>query len=264
MPPEVVLDCLGGRSPIWTPQSPGWVRLSTLPYRGDLAFISQVDPRTLDASLTVVPRIDYTLPGDLRPSKPKKRAPQALFNPPAARTCFGQDEVQKRNHVFVYGGKVFENGFLKTDSREFTIIPKNTMPTVEELYWFRQSPEVPAHWLDAALDLIKSHTLQPGNAVKILSGGHKGAIATALGILDDGTVQLRLSTSLLGPKITFNAPVSEVRKHITVGDEAIVIAGPHKNTTGWVVAVGGGDVEIFNHETCEQVSCRLYFMRQSF
>lgn len=256
MPPEVVLDCLGDQMSIWTPQTPGWVRLLTFPYRGDLAFISNVDPRTLNATLIVVPRIDYTHPEDRKLTRFRKRPPQALFNAPAVRACFGEGQVEKRNHIFLFETKVFlADGFLETESSEIAIIPENTTPTEEELYWFYRSSAVPAPWLDTVFDLIKRHALQLGNRVKVLSGDHRGAIATIMDILDNEIVQLEVSISLLTPKVIFKLHISEVRKYFSIGDEVIVTAGPHKETTGWVIAVESSNVQVFDHKTSQHVCC---------
>lgn len=253
MPPESVLDCLRGQMTIWTPQAPGWVRLSSFPYRGDLAFISRVDPRTLVADLIVVPRIDYTHPEDRKPSRPRVTPPQAFFNAPAVRALFGGEKVEKRNHVFLFDGKVYHGGFLETDSSVMAIVPKNAVPTPEELYWFHQSPAVPARWLDAALDSIKRRGVQFGDRVKILVGDRRGAVATVMDVLNNETVQLEISTSLLAPKVTVEMATSEIRQRISVGDQVVVTAGPHKDVSGWVTVVEDGNVQIFNDKTFQQV-----------
>lgn len=255
MPPEIVLDCLGGPISIWTPQAPGWVRLASFPYRRDLAFISHVDPRTLDATLILVPRVDFTHPEDSRSRKPP---PQALFHAPAVRACFGEKRVEKRNSVFIFDDKIYHaDGFLEVQSTKTTVIPENTTPTEEELYWFHQSSKVPTHWLDAAHGLIKRHTLQIGNKVKVTRGDRAGTIAKIVNILDGEAVQLEAPTSFLSPKVTFEMSIFEVRKHISIGDEVIVTAGPHKETTGWVITVGDGHIQVFNHKTCQHVSRTL-------
>lgn len=253
MPPETVLDCLGGQMSIWTPQAPGWVRLSTFPYRGDLAFISRVDSRTLNATLVVVPCVDFTHPEDRKLPKSRKPPPQAFFNAPAVRACFGEEKVEKRNSYFLFDRKHFVDGFLETDSDETAIVPENATPTSEEIHWFYQCSMVPARWLESALHLIKSHTIQRGDRVKILVGDHRGTVAAITDIFDDETVQLEVSISLLSPKFSFKASIAEVRKHLSIGDEVIVTAGPHKEAAGWVIAAGESDVQIFNHKTCEHV-----------
>lgn len=252
IPPEIVLDYLGGQMSIWTPQAPGWVRLAKFPYRGDLAFIDNVDSRTLCATLLVVPRIDYILPEDRAPSRSKNPPPQAFFNAPAVHACFGEESVEKRNSVFIFDKRIFVDGLLQTNSNETTVILENTTPTSEELYWFHRSSRVPARWLDTTLDLIRQHTIQVGNKVKVLSGAHRGAIADIMNI--DGTaIQLEVSTSLLAPKVTFSMSISDVRKHISVGDEVVVTAGPHARTTGWVIAVGDSNVQLFDHKASQHV-----------
>lgn len=134
------------------------------------------------------------------------------------------------------------------------------MPSSEELYWFHQCSRVPVPWLDKTHDLIRQHAIQVGNKVKILCGAHRGAIANVMSIFDDKTIQLEVSTSLLAPKVSLNMLISEVRKHVSIGDKIIITAGPHARTKGWVVAVGGSDVEIFDLKECQQV---CYFCKMT-
>lgn len=245
MPPEMVIEYFR-RSKIWTPHSPGWVRLTSFPYNGDLAYVYDVDARTLMATVLTVPRMDYT-PLEDRSHVPRERPEKAFFNAPAVRACFGQDTVGKRNDVFLFENETYIHGLLQSDTNKF--VCQDAEPTDEELYWFYQCPMVPQRWMYATFDRLRKNELEHGNKVKIITGDRTGSMAVILEIEDDAANVILSKTH---EKLTLD--IAQIRKYVSIGDKVKVTAGPHAQFTGWVVAIANNEVQVYNHDTCEEVT----------
>lgn len=243
----------------WIPHTPGWVRLTKFPYTGDLGFVAEVDDRTLKTLVLVVPRIDYNPPENRkRKRRWEGRPPQAVFNAAVARASYGDSSVALRNDVFIFKNNLFREGLLLMYDPEF--ISSEPSPTLDEISWFTQRQSVPQQFLQHCVDVLQSAKLQVGDSVKILDGSYRNLVGEVTDIDNAESATVQLSTI----RSCVVLPVITLRKTIVIGDDVKVTSGPHKDFTGWVVAIKEHDVQIFNHYMCDEVSTYAFIVPSTY
>lgn len=94
---------------MYTPDTPGWVRLTKKPYKGDIAFVFDITPSFVTTLLTV-PRISTYLTNEKR--KRYNRPPQALFNPETIRAFYGDESVTESFFSYIFKGDTYTEGLL--------------------------------------------------------------------------------------------------------------------------------------------------------
>jgi ribosomal protein L24 len=225
----------------YTPHSPGWVRLKNKPYKGDVAYVENVEPSII-TTLLIIPRI----PTNIYPTNEKRkrydRPVQALFDPRTIRTCYGEESVKKRNISYLFKGDIYIDGFLRLETDEF--IHDDTLPTREELVLFEKLPYIPAAFIQHTYNAIDVLALREGDHVLVMHGDLQGCFGVIESILlTDAQVYI--------PARAVSATIDScyLRKDVRVGDEVKVTSGPNAGFIGWVVSVGEGDILVlYNHK----------------
>jgi transcription elongation factor SPT5 len=225
----------------FTPCSPGWVHLKKHPYKGDTAFVADVNPQTLLPSLYVIPRID-TIHRSQKTKRPRRSRPQqALFNADAVRECYGARSVEQRNNAYIFHGNGYRNGFLEVETDDY--IPADATPTRDELTFFEKHKEIPVSVLKKAFDMNDALVLQQGDRVLIASGEFQRLSGIVISS-DMSSVNVEIPACNMTATLSYD----QLRKNILIGDDVRVAAGPNVNALGWVVAVDKNDVIIYKRD----------------
>lgn len=236
--------------PSYTPTNDTWVRLKRHPYRGDLAFVCDVDPLNLSAHLILIPRIDLSPKSALKGKRKRGSRPlQALFNPFAVAEVYGQKSVEKRNNIFLFKGKTYRDGWL-----DFSVEDANlteATPTREELLQFGTCPSIPHDVIKKHLDILSAQSLRPGDSVKITSGNSSGLLAKVCECRGDEV------DVLIQRHISLTLPASALRRHFEIGDSVIVSLGDSSGSTGIVISVLETQVTIWNMDLANEVNLKL-------
>lgn len=241
------ISCLRERQ-TFTPHSPGWVRMKSGRYRGDTAYVANVNPQTLMPTLWLIPRLP-TFPHDPSSQKKKREArpERALFDPLVIRHRFGTEHIKEYEQGYVFRGQTYSDRFqiLRTEN----YVPEDSLPTREELAFFRCHPKIPRAVLQAAYDAIDASCLRHGDRVLIARGEYQGCAGTIKSISQSAAeVQIPLNNT------TVTISCNDLRKDIRVGDEVKVICGPNTGFVGWVVATGeNGTVDLYSRDEDKEV-----------
>ncbi|RDB21895.1 Transcription elongation factor SPT5 [Hypsizygus marmoreus] len=224
----------------YTPRPHSWVRIRRGLYRGDLAFVLDVDPRTLDPELLVVPRVRLPVPSAYQQKKARKGRPgQDILDIHAIEDTYGTDTITHRNQSWLFNGQLYRDGFLlmsKVDS-----LSGEAIPTLNEVKMFRSSTLIPGGCLDRAMALIASEDLQVGDLVRIIGGGSGGLTGHITDLSKDGEADV----SLLPNRTSISIPRDCLRRQAVIGDEVTIVVGDHIGKVGWVVAAEVDFVVIF-------------------
>ena len=242
----------------FTPHSPGWVRLKKHPYRGDTAFVADVNPQTLLLSLHVIPHIDTIHRSQKTKRSHHSRPQQALFNVDAVKEYYGAESVEQRSYAYIFHGDGYRNGFLKVETEDY--VPADAIPTRDELTFFKKDEEIPVSVLKKAFDMNNALVLQQGDRVLIGSGEFQRLLGVVISS-DMYSVNVEIPACNMAATLSYN----QLRKNIQIGDDVRVAAGPNTNVLGWVVAVDENDVILYkrdyrenaqvdNHENSTHVS----------
>jgi transcription elongation factor SPT5 len=223
----------------YTPARHHWIRLKKGLYKDDLAFITEVDKRTLEVYTLLVPRIS------LQPTKGKKR--KSTFSPSRSRPSpqifdstliegiYGPGSVIPCNQVFKFQDRTYVKGFVELILDRGDFYNLDAIPTYEELEAFCRCPDIDVGVLAKAYELAGRGALKSGDRVQIVSGQHNGLIGLIRRVVGDEIEVVIISLSLI---VTLRADA--VRKSLRIGDEVIIRSGEHVGLTGLVVAVGNG------------------------
>lgn len=225
----------------FTPHSPGWVHLKKRPYRGDTAFVADVNPQTLLPSLHVIPRIDTIQRSQNTKRSRHSRPQQALFNADAVKGCYGAKSVEQRNYAYIFRGDGYRNGFLKVETEDY--VPADAIPTRHELTFFEKNEEIPVSVLKKAFDMNDALVLQQGDRVLITSGEFQRLSGIVISS-DTCSVDVEIPACNMTATLSYN----QLRKNIRIGDDVRVAAGPNANALGWVVAVDKNDVMLYKRD----------------
>ena len=235
----------------FTPASPAWIRLSRGLYKDDLAFVADVDSRTLQVRALVVPRIPLDPPAKKMKCKLQShppRPPRQAFDCSLVGGIYGPNSIVRLNQVHRFKGNLYKNGLLELSLDRYQF--RTAFPTYQELEAFCHCPDIDIGVMAEAYTLAGQATLQLGDRVKIVSGQHKGLVGLVRQVSPD---EVQVDTGLTLKPILATLLANAVRKHFEVGDEVKVRSGKHGSLTGWVVGVGGAGNGI-SLDICEHTS----------
>ena len=265
-------------------QPGGYVRLKRGKYAGDLAQIDDVETNGLEASLRIVPRLDYGLhedanapmidngvkgdaqkrkrQGGLGLTNPASRAPQRLFSDVEAKkkhskylqamSTFGQKH-------WTYLGETYINGFLIKDFKIQHLITENVNPTLEEVTKFTAGAEDGTENLDltALAASLKNSTASdsylPGDMVEVYEGEQQGVCGKAISVRGDIVTVSVTDGELRGQSI--EVPVKGLRKRFREGDHVKVIGGSRfRDEVGMVVRIKDDRVTILSDLSMQEIT----------
>ena len=262
----------------------GYVRLKRGKYQGDLAQIDDVETNGLEATLRIVPRLDYGLNEDANApmvdNGPKgevqKRKRQGalgvnnLASRPPAR-LFSEAEAKKKHLKYLQSMSTFDkkhwnylqdtyiNGFLIKDFKIQHLITDKVNPTLEEIQRFAAGAEDGTENLDlAALAAsLKSDTASdnylPGDVVEVFDGEQKGVFGKAVSVRGD-IVTLRVTDGELRGQ-SIEVPMKGLRKRFSEGDHVKVIGGSRfRDEVGMVVAIKADKVTILTDMSLQEIT----------
>ncbi|KAF5373994.1 hypothetical protein D9615_009895 [Tricholomella constricta] len=235
----------------YTPFCPSWLRLTKHPYRGDLAYVR--DFSVWGADVIVVPRINFlrrkSTPGKRKRSPARigkrrvTRPEQNFFEVDKMKEIWGHKSIERRNQAFLFKGKVFLDGYLCLQTDDF--YPEAAIPSPDELELFRRSKSIPEEFF---FTNIGDHG-SASPVYRVVAGEAQGTLGIVESIADKEAV-VRLSYD----NVELTVPLDSLRKKVTIGDEVIVAAGPHKGVTGWVMSNIQESLVIYNHSTTQESS----------
>lgn len=242
----------------FAPQNKDWIRIRGGPYRGDIAYVSDMNDAGTIATVCIVPRINYSDTLAVQANKTGEqrqsgRPDRNLFNLALVREIYGGDSVQVRNRVvFVFQNNWYRHGLLEMHVKGPF---RQAVPTTDDIHLFSQAMP-----LDEAGEFVKEQVrrleverFQIGDNVKVV----KGELARAVGFvadLNESTVDLITFPDML----RISLPLTSIRKNFHVGDQVLVHTGPHKNLIGWVISKERDLLMVCNPHSNQEVC--FYFL----
>jgi transcription elongation factor SPT5 len=264
-------------------QAGGYVRIKRGKYSGDLAQIDDVETNGLEASLRIVPRLDYgqnedTSPmvdGSLRGEAQKRKRQGAIgLNNTAVRPpprLFSDVEARKKHikHLaqvstfdkkhWQYMGENYVNGFLIKDFKIQHLQTENVNPTLEEVSRFSAGAEDGTENLDLAAlaQTLKKNTLSenylPGDTVEVYEGEQQGVFGKATAVRGDIVTIGVTEGELAGQSI--EVPVKGLRKRFREGDHVKVIGGSrYRDEVGMVVSIKADQVTLLSDLSMQEIT----------
>ena len=262
----------------------GYVRIKRGKYAGDLAQIDEVETNGLEASLRIVPRLDYgqnedanapMVDGGIRGEAAKrKRAGAFGLNNPANRPpprLFSDVEAKKHHYKFLvqtsmadkkhwqYMNETYINGFLIKDFKIQHLITENVNPQLEEVTRFTAGAEDGTENLDLtalAATLKKSTAIDnylPGDIVEVYEGEQSGVSGKAVAVRGDIVTIAVTTGDLKGQSI--EVPIKGLRKRFSEGDHVKVIGGSrYKDEVGMVVGVKNDTVTMLSDLSMQEIT----------
>ncbi|RDB30181.1 Transcription elongation factor SPT5 [Hypsizygus marmoreus] len=231
----------------YEPRPNTWVRLRSKPYRGDLAFVVEVDA-SLALKVRVVPRIDMRgavgksgkRRRDLRPNR-------QLFDVRRVKRVFGPASVKDAGDAWIFGNKLYRNGLLEMWTSRYHV--HDITPTVSELEPFRVSSGVPSNGMEVALHTIQARRISKDDSVKVLSGEARGLCGVVMDV-GNGEAEIRLEQG----NQPLTVSLDHLRKIFHVADQVMVTGGPRRGFIGWVVGLEDDNVFVAKYQSPHQVS----------
>lgn len=265
-------------------QPGGYVRLKRGKYAGDLAQIDDVETNGLEASLRIVPRLDYGLNEDANApmidngvkgdaQKRKRQGGLGLVNPAAKppQRLFSDVEAKKKHSKYLismstfdkkhwtYLGETYINGFLIKDFKFQYLITENVNPTLEEVTKFTAGAEDGTENLDltALAASLKNSTSSdsylPGDMVEVYEGEQQGVCGKAVSVRGDIVTVSVTDGELRGQSI--EVPVKGLRKRFREGDHVKVIGGSRfRDEVGMVVRIKDDRVTILSDLSMQEIT----------
>lgn len=264
-------------------QAGGYVRIKRGKYSGDLAQIDDVETNGLEASLRIVPRLDYgqnedTSPmvdGSLRGEAQKRKRQGAIgLNNTAVRPpprLFSDVEARKKHikHLaqvstfdkkhWQYMGENYVNGFLIKDFKIQHLQTENVNPTLEEVSRFSAGAEDGTENLDLAAlaQTLKKNTSSenylPGDTVEVYEGEQQGVFGKATAVRGDIVTIGVTEGELAGQSI--EVPVKGLRKRFREGDHVKVIGGSrYRDEVGMVVSIKADQVTLLSDLSMQEIT----------
>lgn len=262
----------------------GYVRIKRGKYAGDLAQIDDVESNGLEASLRIVPRLDYgqneddahapMVAGGLKGDAKRKRQGGAGASNPTVRPpprLFSDVEAKKKHLKFLsssstfdkkhwtYMGDDYVNGFLIKDFKIQHLITENVNPTLEEVTRFSAGAEDGTENLDltALAATLKKSTANesylPGDTVEVYEGEQQGVWGKAISVRGDIVTISVTNGELRGQDI--EVPVKGLRKRFREGDHVKVIGGSrYQDEVGMVVSIKADQVTLLSDLSMKEIT----------
>lgn len=229
-------------------QSGDWVKIRRGKYKGDVAQVDDVEPNGLDASLRIVPRLDYGFNEDLNAPpvdgglkgqmpKRKRQGTKAAKRPP--QRLFSEVDAKKKHLKFLksnsslgkrhweYLGDTYINGYLIKDFKVAHLETDNVKPMLEEVAKFTASGQGETENLDLssllanARNNVTGESFMPGEMVEVYEGEQQGVYGKAISVHADIVTMHVTNGDLQGQNI--DVPVKGLRKRFKAGDHVKVI-----------------------------------------
>ena len=265
-------------------QPGGYVRLKRGKYAGDLAQIDDVETNGLEATLRIVPRLDYGLNEDANApmidngvkgdaQKRKRQRGLGLVNPASKppQRLFSDVEAKKKHSKYLQSISTFDrkhwtylndtyiNGFLIKDFKIQHVITQNVNPTLEEVTRFTAGAEDGTENLDLAAlaSSIKNNTANdnylPGDMVEVYEGEQQGVVGKAVSVRGDIVTLSVTDGELRGQSI--EVPTKGLRKRFREGDHVKVIGGSrYRDEVGMVVRIKDDRVTILSDLSMQEIT----------
>ena len=262
----------------------GYVRIKRGKYHGDLAQIDEVETNGLEASLRIVPRLDYgqnedsnapMVDGGIRGEAAKRKRAGALgVNNVAVRPpprLFSEAEAKKKHYKYLeqtsmvdkkhwkYLGENYVNGFLIKDFKIQHLITQDVNPTLEEVTRFTAGADDGTENLDlsALAATLKKNTANdsylPGDVVEVYEGEQSGVTGKAVGVRGDIVTISVTSGDLRGQNI--EVPMKGLRKRFSEGDHVKVIGGSrYRDEVGMVVGIHKDTVTLLSDLSMQEIT----------
>ncbi|KAG6913311.1 hypothetical protein DXG01_007828, partial [Tephrocybe rancida] len=259
--------------PLVAPKEGDWVHLNSPPlYCGDLAYVCAYNDCSPDrlttkhknsgvkgADVLVVPHVERFV----NQTKGKGRAgqpSQQLLECKEAIQQFGANTVKVHNDadagkadgndddddvlIFTYRGQKFGNGLLYLVTHEF----EPTVPTHEELALFQCCSFVNLDDIARATNKMAALSLQVTDRVVVTLGELITMTGTVLEFSgNDKEATIRLDSTENTMDIMLSP--SLLRKVVRVADHVHVVGGAGDGRVGWVVAVDGTELHVWEDKT---------------
>ena len=263
-------------------QPGGYVRIKRGKYANDLAQIDDVETNGLEASLRIVPRLDYgqneenspMVDGSIRGQGQKRkrenaigltnaavRPPPRLFSDAEAKKKHASKLVQVSTfdkHHWQYMNENYINGYLIKDFKIQHLITENVDPTLEEVTRFSAGADDGTENLDltALAATMKKGTASgiylPGDMVEVFEGEQQGAFGKAVSVRGDIVTMSVLEGELRGQSI--EVPVKGLRKRFRLGDHVKIIGGERNEEVGMVLKIVADQVTILTNLGMKEVT----------
>jgi transcription elongation factor SPT5 len=233
-----------------------WVRIAKGKYRGDVAFITEVNADSRTCKAFCIPRLDLDGKGktSLRGGR-RVQPPQALFDPVVARSANKIIQVVDEQHrIYKYGKNIYTCGLATEDAFSFDkIVQTRVYPTYEEFVIFSKTGILNGEQFHKTLRNIIAHTIKEGTRVTVITGQEKGLKGTVKEVLDQDTIRMEFTTNDQA-MLTVDIPKSYVRvSDYVVGDSVEVIRGEKLGVKGLIVDVTEGCVVVHDGKSKETV-----------
>ena len=264
-------------------QPGGYVRIKRGMYANDLAQIDDVETNGLEASLRIVPRLDYGqneenapmihggVTGDAQKRKrlngmgltnAATRPPPRLFSDVEAKKKHSRYLSQVSTfdkHHWQYKNDNYINGFLVKDFKIQHLITENVNPTLEEVTRFSAGADDGTENLDlsALAATLKKGTANenylPGDMVEVFEGEQQGAFGKAVSVRGDIVTMSVVDGELRGQRI--EVPVKGLRKRFREGDHVKVIGGSrYRDEVGMVVSINADQVTLVSDLSMQEIT----------
>ena len=256
-------------------QAGGYVRIKRGKYMGDLAQIDEVETNGLEASLRIVPRLDYVVDGGnkgdaqkrkrqgaMGPNNVAVRPPPRLFSDVEAKKSHPKQLVQVSTFDtkhWQYMNDTYINGFLIKDYKIQHLITENVNPTLEEVTRFTAGAEDGTENLDLAAlaATLKKGTSNenylPGDMVEVYEGEQQGVAGKAISVRGDIVTIGVTDGELRGQSI--EVPVKGLRKRFKEGDHVKVIGGSrYRDEVGMVVSIQKDTVTLLSDLGMQEIT----------
>ena len=264
-------------------QPGGYVRIKRGKYFGDLAQIDDVETNGLEASLRIVPRLDYGQNDDNKPmvdggikgeAAKRKRHGAYGSNNMAVRPpprLFSDVEAKKKHLKYLqqmstfdkkqwtYMNDTYINGFLIKDFKIQHLQTTNVNPTLEEVSRFSAGAEDGTENLDLAAlaQTLKQNTSNdnylPGDTVEVYEGEQQGVVGKAVTVRGE-IVTIGVTEGELAGQ-TIEVPVKGLRKRFREGDHVKVIGGSrYRDEVGMVVSIKADQVTLLSDLGMQEIT----------
>ncbi|KAF8075863.1 hypothetical protein FPV67DRAFT_1469559 [Lyophyllum atratum] len=170
-----------------------------------------------------------------------------MFDEKKVRDVWGQKSVVGQHQQFQFGGKSYDWGFLLLTTSDY--LPSEAIPTSHDIILFQKLSLIPSEVFLRSIQMLAARRLKLGDPVKLVGGQSRGVIGVIEQIINDEAI-IRIGY------VTETVPVDDLRKHVEVGDEVLIVDGPHAGVQGWVVSTVEDSLVVYDHEALKEVVVR--------
>jgi transcription elongation factor len=203
-----------------------WIRINKAgTYKGDLGLVLDEDTNTRNLVVALVPRLNLN---QNRKRKRSLRTPAALFDVQAVKAACGDEELFKRNQIWVYRDNEYKAGLLEKTFSPYDVSDIVYNAAIHEIELFRSSEHGEVL---RALDKLASFRL--GDRIQVIRGAFAGARGDLVDIQQDGTATFRAD----GGGDHHDVYISDIRKQFSLGDYVQVYRGKHQGEEGYLVGM---------------------------